>query len=451
MATLSLLPLFVITGLAFVASFLFKRNARWTIVAFASISYLFFSNPLIAITLLALSSFNYLFLKKTATKSKLSHQVVIGFNLIFLLYFKLVPILSVEGYLIPIGISIFTFQQISILVDIMQRKGGLPPFNQFLSYSFFFGNFATGPIFIFSDLINTHKQHLYFSSRNLQNALLIILFGLFKIFAVAGNLSILTAPLFSHSDQIRSDLLLPFLFNKYEIFANFSGYTDIAMGIGLLFGIQLPQNFNKPFHTVSIIEFWKRWHMSLSAWIRKYVFYPLLTTRFSKLGVFPLMLITFLVFGFWHGVKATYILYALTQVIFIYLTYKWREQINFKPHRKLLVFFKVGQWLWFYVILISIPGLLFRSDSLKQFYKIINQIRFSSIEGTLSFTSTNATALLMGLISIIVLEIIQYVGVFAFNKPKTLTLNILKFAFILAGIFLLGQIASNYGFIYSQH
>lgn len=449
MASFSLVPIFVFTIAAFVACILAKTSFRWKIVAAISCAYLFLLNPSTALIFLGLACLNYFLTSKKIVSDKLSHQLLIGFNVIFLLFFKCAYLLGNQpSTILPLGISVFVFQQISFLIENMHQKLGNLPLKQFMTYSFFWGNLATGPIINFLDVQEKDNQ-LTFNSKALNTSIVYVLFGLFKIFVIAGHLSKITSPLFFGLHRGKTDLLIPFLFNKYEIYANFSGYTDIALGIGFLFGINLPKNFNRPFQTDSIAEFWKRWHMSLSQWIRHYVFYPLLTTRFAQLGVYAVLTVTFTIFALWHGFKITFILYGFIQVALLFFSHQWRKKFQ---DNKTANFLKPLKWLWFYIVLISIPGLLFRSENVSDFYLALERLTTTTGAGLWLFVKQNLFSLLIVIAAIGLIEVSEYFSldkIAAKVSTKKTYVKLLIFILTIVVIIVAGHINSRTGFIYS--
>ncbi len=309
-------------------------------------------------------------------------NTLIVFNILTLVFIKLLTQLSssfsflgdLGSFLFPVGFSIFIFHQISFIIDLsrldlMQEI----ELSEYLLYSFFIGNFLTGPVAKFTTFHSQENNRLIFKTSNLTAAVTLIIVGLFKKMVIADNIAPMTRLLFDSEVSSKQNLLFPFLLNKYEIFANFSGFSDIALGVAYIFGIRLPINFNQPFATTSIKEFWRRWHISLVSWINEYVFYPMITSPFSILGVQVITAITFLIFALWHKLSWNHLCYGLIQFLLIFAATKWERiptMITFKTEwsKKII---RPLKWLWFYVILISIPGLLFRSDSLSHFIKIL--------------------------------------------------------------------------------
>ena len=444
MASVSIILILFLTAVAFLLVLFINPPKRWALLSALSLYYLACLNYKIIIGFLLLAFISY-FILKSERKSKWTVYSAIGINLFFLICFKYIFPNSHE-LLIPLGLSIFVFQQIAILIESNKDFQKISIY-QFFTLSFFWGNFATGPI-IAEESLKEFLKPISLSSRNFIHALSLAMIGLFKIYVIAGNLSHLTKPLFMTLSE-NQNYLIPFLANKYEIYANFSGYTDLAISTGIIFGLKLPQNFDQPFRHSSIIEFWRRWHMSLTSWIRKYVFYPLLTTRLSKFGPTFLMLITFCVFALWHGLKFTYFLYAFIQVILIYLTYHWRKIFPTSRQSSLL---NILQWLWFYVVLISVPGILFKSQDLSQFYKIMSAVIFNLTNNLQFYFEKNAYVVLICTFSILILEVFQRYSLEHFIEKISIGSKLFRFfCFITLGLLILffGSFEQDINFVYS--
>jgi alginate O-acetyltransferase complex protein AlgI len=352
-------------------TFRVKQNNRWKPLLLGNIVFLAILNGYIGIFFLALSSFNY-FIVQTITYSSSYFQMALLLNISFLIFYKYLIIFLpnnsplIANLALPVGISFFVFQQLSYLIDMHRKRGTIVKhMGHYLTYSFFFGYFVSGPIERASNIIPRLTNINYPDTRTVRAAWLFIYWGLFKKIAVADNIAPIVFKLFDPSKiSIQSKDVLPaFIFNKYEIYTNFSGYTDIAIGIGLLFGFNLTQNFKRPFASRTIKEFWKKWHLSLSYWIRDYVFYPLSTTRFSRLGIYSILTITFTLFAIWHDLRITFIIYGLLQVLLIFLSNiigihieKIHKNIKNKMIYEAVSFLRI---IWVYIFLISLPSIFF--------------------------------------------------------------------------------------------
>lgn len=243
-------------------------------------------------------------------------------NLLPLLLFKkLFPTFgSIEASLqsfaaslvVPLGISFYTFHSLSYLIDIY--RGKIEPEKKFTFlalYILFFPQLIAGPIMRGNELLPQFHHSRLPGWAEIEVSLRRIYFGLFKKIVVANGIFIFLQVFFATPAGFSGTIaVFAIIFARYYIFADFSGYTDIAIGSAGLFGVKFVENFRRPFASHSIREYWQRWHISLSAWMRDYVYYPLLVTRLSVLGPYPLLVLTFATIGLWHGFTWNFVLYG---------------------------------------------------------------------------------------------------------------------------------------------
>lgn len=226
---------------------------------------------------------------------------------------------------LPLGISFYTFQSISYIVDVY--KGKIPAqmkFLPYLCYIFFFPLLIAGPLIRASQLIPQFSRQLKFSFKNITIGIRYILFGLFIKVVLADNLAPIVDEIYRlepHNFSAVDVFTMSYLFG-FQIYFDFSSYSLIAIGTALLFGIHLPQNFNYPYSATSPRDFWKRWNITLSKWISDYIYIPLLNfsgNKKSKLATYSIfcLLITWLIMGLWHGAAYNFILWGVYHAIFI--------------------------------------------------------------------------------------------------------------------------------------
>lgn len=215
--------------------------------------------------------------------------------------------------ILPVGISFYTFQTLSYTIDVYNRK--LEPKKNIIAFAAFvsfFPQLVAGPIERATNLLPQFYKKRVFRYNSAVDGLRQILWGLFKKIVIADNCAFFVNTIFNnHSSYSGSTLLLGAVFFAFQIYGDFSGYSDIAIGTSRLFGFNLKQNFAFPYFSRNIAEFWRRWHISLSTWFRDYVYIPLGGSRVSKLGQIRNVLIIFLVSGFWHGANWTFIIWGL--------------------------------------------------------------------------------------------------------------------------------------------
>ncbi len=224
--------------------------------------------------------------------------------------------LSSDGILLniilPVGISFYTFQALSYSIDVY--KGKLKPTHdivQFFAFVSFFPQLVAGPIERAINLLPQFEKPRRFDYDIAVDGLRQILWGLFKKMVVADNCAVYVDQVFSnYQSQSGSTLMLAAVLFTFQIYGDFSGYSDIAIGTAKLFGIKLMRNFNVPYFSRDIAEFWRRWHISLTTWFRDYVYIPLGGSRVSKAKVVRNTFVIFLLSGFWHGANWTFIVWG---------------------------------------------------------------------------------------------------------------------------------------------
>lgn len=344
------------------------------------------------LTLIIFSTFFDFFIGKLlenenrTSKRKLLLWLSICVNLGFLGFFKycnffvdtFVDAFSLFGYkfgasslniLLPVGISFYTFQTLSYTIDVYKRN--LKPTKDFVSFAAFvsfFPQLVAGPIERATNLLpQFHKQRV-FNYEKASDGMRQILWGLFKKIVIADNCAIYANQIFNnYEDYSGSTLLLGAVFFAFQIYGDFSGYSDIAIGTSRLFGFNLKQNFAFPYFSRDIAEFWRRWHMSLSTWFRDYLYIPLGGSRGGFLNKIKNTFIIFVVSGFWHGANWTFIFWGfLNACYFIPLLVLNRNRRNtntiaegcFFPSFKELI----GMMLTF--VFTCLAWVFFRADSI---------------------------------------------------------------------------------------
>ena len=215
--------------------------------------------------------------------------------------------------LLPVGISFFTFQQIGWLVDSFRKETRDYSFWEYFLFTVYFPKIAMGPILLHGEFIPQLKDpfRLKADSRNMAQGLMILAVGLFKkvilaeFFAGPVNWGYAQVEILSSTDAF-----LVMLAYTFQLYFDFSGYCDMAMGISRMFNLELPLNFDSPYKAMSPVEFWKRWHMTLTRFLRKYIYFPLGGSRKGNLRTYMNIMAVFLVSGFWHGAAWTFILWG---------------------------------------------------------------------------------------------------------------------------------------------
>ncbi len=296
----------------------------------------------------------------------------ITFNLLLLGYFKYAnffvetvnTIAGTEFYLaritLPLAISFFTFQQISFLVDTWKKKGHRYSFERYAAYVTFFPHEIAGPIIRHHELIpqfalNPWREGLW---ERIGRGTTLFAIGLVKKVFVADAMAGMVTPIFSTAAEQGAlnalDAWVGVIGFAWQIFFDFSAYTDMALGVALLFGYKLPINFDCPYRSTSIRELWQRWHMTLSRFLRDYLFVPLATSQWLPYPRFTGMVITMFLAGLWHGASWNFALWGLMQGIalagYTLIDRRWPAALP------AVVGWLVTMWFWFE----GVP--LFRAD-----------------------------------------------------------------------------------------
>lgn len=253
----------------------------------------------------------------------------IGFNLSLLAFFKYTNFLLANAsslfhlfgvdyecrvlhLILPLGISFYTFETISYVVDVYRGKS--QPVRSLLDYALyimFFPHLAAGPIVRPRDFLPQLERLKRFDWYRIVIGLVIFLVGMFKKAVIADQLAPVIDPVFAHpASYATSAAWLAMLGYALQIYCDFSGYSDMAMGLAHMLGFKLPVNFNMPYFSANITEFWRRWHISLSSWLRDYLYIPLGGSRYGALATYRNLMITMLLGGLWHGANWTFVFWG---------------------------------------------------------------------------------------------------------------------------------------------
>lgn len=270
--------------------------------------------------------------------------------------------------ILPVGISFYTFQTLSYTIDIYNKK--LEPTKDlvgFMAFVSFFPQLVAGPIERATNLLPQFSIERTFNYSNAVDGLRQALWGLFKKIVIADNCAKYANIIFNnHTEYNGSTLLVGAIFFAFQIYGDFSGYSDIAIGISRLFGFDLKRNFAFPYFSRDIAEFWRRWHISLSTWFRDYLYIPLGGSRGGLKMKIRNTFIIFVVSGFWHGANWTFIIWgALNALYFLPLLLANKNRINtdLVAEGKYFPSFKEFRQMSFTFFLTIIAWVFFRADS----------------------------------------------------------------------------------------
>lgn len=272
--------------------------------------------------------FNYIFAHFLyKEKNKLLLFIIIGLNLLPLVYYKYSNFLTLTNHsiVLPLAISFFTFQQIAFQVDLYKEKIKLSSFREYLFFVLFFPQLIAGPIVHYNDLLSQVNNVLSkFSFHYFNQGIVLFSIGLFKKVALGDNLALIANSAFSNTTLTFYEAWLGILAYSFQIYFDFSGYADMAIGLALMFGITLPINFNSPYKSKNIIDFWRRWHITLSTFLKEHIYIPLGGNRLGSLRAFTNVLITMLIGGVWHGAGWTFLIWGFFHGLFLGIVHLYK-------------------------------------------------------------------------------------------------------------------------------
>ena len=315
--------------------------------------------------------------------------------------------------ILPVGISFYTFHGLSYVLDIYNEK--IKPTKNIVDYSLFVSFFpllVAGPIERATHLLPQLKQPRSFSYEKATNGLRQILWGLFKKIVIADNCAIVVNKIFENYETLpASNLAIGAILFSFQIYGDFSGYSDIALGSARLLGIELLKNFNFPYFSRDIAEFWRRWHISLTTWFRDYLYIPLGGSRVSKIKVIRNTFIIYLVSGFWHGANWTFILWGFYHAFLfvpLLLMKKNRKNTDIVAEGKLFPTLKELFSIILTFILVTFGWIIFRADNISNAFHYIKGIFSPSLLSISEIIKLKNTLMVVFLIMIFIF--IEWLG-----------------------------------------
>ena len=371
-------------------------------------------------------------------------------NMIGSLGFNANPLLL--KLILPVGISFYTFHGLSYVIDIYYKR--ISAERNFIDYSLFVSYFpllVAGPIERATHLLPQVKKVRKFDFEQAKSGVYQILWGLFKKVVIADTCATYANAIFDNFQNMNSfSLLLGAFYFAFQIYGDFSGYSDIALGVSKLFGIELLRNFNFPYFSRDIAEFWRRWHISLSSWFRDYVYIPLGGSKGSKTKQIRNVFIIFLLSGFWHGANWTFLAWGAINAMFflpLLLLKKNRSNLDSVSIELSLNSIKVISQIVFTFIITCFAWIFFRSPSIGSAVNYIERI-FTQGEFAKQYLKNERYnyEILILIVSFIAIEWINR------NKIEPLSgkNSWIKVALCLIGIVVLGVFSDYKSFIYFQ-
>jgi D-alanyl-lipoteichoic acid acyltransferase DltB (MBOAT superfamily) len=382
------------TALAFAAARRHSPRAGIMVLAGASLFFYGAWQPIYLLVLLASIGLNFaLGLKmEDAKRRRYIGTLGVALNLAVLCYFKYTNFildnltsltstpLPFANIVLPLGISFFTFQQIAYLVDVMR---GAPVERDIVSYTLFvsfFPHLIAGPLVHHAEMIPQFKRGRTGRSAVLAaRGIAIFAAGLFKKVVIADNLAQFVTPVFAHLDAgggvTTSWAWLATLAYTLQIYFDFSGYSDMAIGLALTFGIRLPVNFRSPYKATSIIDFWRRWHITLSRFLRDYLYIPLGGNRLGEQRRYVNLLVTMLLGGLWHGAGWNFFIWGGLHGIYLcfnHLWHAWRGMTT-SASTSIPMPAKIFSWVLTFVAVV-VAWVFFRAKTLAGAWRMLGSL-----------------------------------------------------------------------------
>lgn len=372
-----------------------------------------------------------------------------------------VPLLDV---LLPVGISFYTFQALGYTIDVYRKDVAAE--KNFIDYALFisfFPQLVAGPIERSGHILHQLKEYHPFRYENIKTGIYPVLWGLFKKVVIADNLASMVNTVYNHpQNQGGGAFLVATVAFAFQIYCDFSAYSDIARGSAKMLGYRLMENFNCPYFATSIQDFWRRWHISLSSWFKDYLYFPLGGSRRGKARTCLNLMIVFFVSGLWHGAALTFVawgllngLYQVVSKLADPLRQKVMARLHLRGDNPLVKGFRIC----FTFFLTCMAWVLFRANSLTDAmtaYRAIFSIPATGLDGTLTALGVSNRALILLLVCVLVLAVADWLihSKHLFQRlDRTVALRYAGYFLLAAAILLFGSYGEGYdpqAFVYFQ-
>ncbi len=462
-------------------NYIIPHRLRWVLLLVAS--YVFYASLSIQFILLLLIStaftyFTGIFIEKQETKKQKKKAMIVGISvlLFFLGWFKYFNFVNeslrslatsmgwnyaipYQEIVLPLAISFYTFQAVSYLVDIFYGKQKAERhYGYFSVYFAFFPQLVAGPIERAKKLIPQLKVEQRLNYENLVYGMKRIAWGFFKKTLIADRLAPIVASVYDSPNPSGSEIVLATILFSIQLYADFSACSDIAIGSARMLGINLTENFRQPHFAVSISDFWSRWHITLSTWLRDYIFFPLGKRKKKRSEIYFAIVITFLVSGIWHGAAWTFVLWGLIHGfyrVFGDATKSYRESMaSFIRLDRTPV---LHRWLKIAItfLLVCFSRVFFRSDTVAQAFdhaKLFLSISSWSPVGMVkAFEIFPLFDLLLFIFFFIILQLFQYIernngSAWEFLSKRSTFTRLAFYIFLIFSVLILG--VTENGFVY---
>lgn len=457
---------FIFFAIVIILYYIIPGKYRYILLLFASYFFYGYSNYKYILLLLGVTIISYISgllisNKRFAKNKKKIIFLSLTLLILLLLYFKYMAFIltninkisflniSVQNIIVPLGISFFILQAISYPIDVY--RGDVKVERNFLKYALFvsfFPQLLSGPISKSKEMLPQINEMHKYNSNNVYNGLLLILYGLFKKVVIADLLAVGINNVYNNLSIFTGIPLIIVVFAySFQIYFDFSGYSNIAYGCGKMLGYELNKNFNMPYFANSIKNFWSRWHISLSTWFKEYLYIPLGGNRKGKTRLYLNLMIVFLVSGLWHGAAWTYVIWGALHAFYQILEKRFR--LNFKS--KFLNITKT-------FLLVTLAWIFFRANTFNDaIYVILNLFKINLINIRsqillIGWDKYDWLIILISMFIVFIVELLNYkkeviVKIFKLDyKIKLVIYLILAFLIIIFGHY--GPGFDNSSFIY---
>lgn len=383
----SLIFIVLFLPITLIGYFLLNKNkyilaGKWWLVL-TSIFFYGYWNILYLPLIMGSMIFNYV-IGATIGKSKIkgiNKKRILAFgviaNILLLIYYKYVDFfinninyvlganIELLNLVLPLGISFFTFTQIAFLVDNYYGKATKYDFLNYILFVTFFPHLIAGPIIHHKEMMPQFDtiRNKIFDLNNFYKGILLFSLGIFKKVMIADNVAKVANFGFDYTTSLNLiEAWATSLAYTVQLYFDFSGYTDMALGLALMFNIILPRNFNSPYKALNIQEFWRRWHMTLSRFLRDYIYIPLGGSRDGNFNTYRNLFLTFLIGGIWHGAGWTFIIWGALNG-FASVLHKWWEKLGIKMN-------KIIAWVITFNF-VNICWIFFRAKTIDDAFKVL--------------------------------------------------------------------------------
>ncbi|MCL4117181.1 UNVERIFIED_CONTAM: hypothetical protein GTU68_045237 [Idotea baltica] len=417
----------------------------------------------------------YIYKTDDQKRRKIFLFVSLAVNLGFLIYFKYTNFFIdtfVDSFrlfgkelevtslniILPVGISFYTFQTLSYTIDIYRRQ--LEPTKDalsFFAFVAFFPQLVAGPIERATHLLPQFYKTYKFNYKQVKSGLLLIAFGLFKKMVIADRAAVYVNEIYNHPLEFQGiQVILATVLFAFQIYCDFSGYSDIAIGIARTMGFDLMKNFDSPYFSKSITEFWRRWHISLSTWFRDYVYIPLGGSRVGKYRMYLNLFLVFFISGIWHGAAMTFVIWGAIHGVIIVLekaTFKTKNAIYVSSGLNKNTFSNNLFFTTITFIVVCFAWVFFRANSVHDAFLILKQsFVFSNSEGiyTAGIDAYNMNILLVSILILIMFELThKRINLYHFLNNQSVVFRWSVYFFIIFSIFVFRELTIQ-EFIYFQ-